>query len=171
MITENWKAIKGHEEYEVSDLGRIRKVLEDGTRKELSYGMANVGYAQVNFPDGKAVSLHRLVAQTFIRPIAMMEVVNHKDNVKSNNRLDNLEIVSIGRNISQSVVMRMRSGKKAPPRVLHEKYPCRNCGLPKPAKEVVTAFYVLGIEKIRFKPCVKCRKERQNNYRRPKETA
>ena len=52
MITENWKAIKGHEEYEVSDLGRIRKVLEDGTRKELSYGMANVGYAQVNFPDG-----------------------------------------------------------------------------------------------------------------------
>lgn len=38
--------------------------------------------------------VHVLVAESFIRPIGENEVVNHIDRCKTNNRLDNLEIVS-----------------------------------------------------------------------------
>jgi len=61
------------------------------------------GYLTIEI-DKKNISVHRLIAQTFIRPFKENEVVNHIDFNTHNNHVSNLEIISITENI--------RHGKK-----------------------------------------------------------
>ena len=102
---EIWKDIKGYEGlYQVSSEGRV-KILDRVTtgkggrkyhRKEriLKYRMTHDGYLQVGMSnkDGrKYLSVHRLVAKAFIKNPENKPQVNHKDEVKTNNCVDNLE--------------------------------------------------------------------------------
>ncbi len=91
--------------YQVSNLGRVRSLGNDKTRKEkiLKPGINNKGYQYVNLyknGKGKLFSVHRLVATMFIPNPENLTVVNHKDENKLNNCVDNLEWVTMKYNIS-----------------------------------------------------------------------
>lgn len=97
---EIWKPViyKGIDytgRYEVSNLGRIR-CLYFNPPKIRSNLLNNNGYCECSFPrpDGKHnyTLVHRIVLMTF-NPVDGMDKleVNHKDECKTNNRLDNLE--------------------------------------------------------------------------------
>ena len=110
-IDEIWKDIKGYEGiYQVSNLGRVRsldRVNERGWKKKgilLKPKLKRDGYVDVHLSfkekdKDQNLKIHRLVAETFI-PIpeelkkwygTQYLQVNHKDENKQNNCVDNLE--------------------------------------------------------------------------------
>ena len=98
---EQWKSVEGYEGlYEVSDLGKVRSLNYNHTGKEkiLKPQKDTSGYLQVNLcKDGqkKMLLVHRLVAEAFIPNHNNLATVNHKDEVKTNNTVGNLEWMSI----------------------------------------------------------------------------
>lgn len=106
MVTagENWASIREFPDYEVSNLGRVRRATAArGTcagriRTPVlnQKGYATFVFDRRNYP--KLRMGHRLVADAFLGPIPEDMQVNHKNGVKSDNRVDNLEIVTNGEN-------------------------------------------------------------------------
>ena len=105
---EQWKAVVGFEGlYEVSDLGRVKSLGNNKTRKEkiLKQQKHRGGYLFVIlYKDGKAKhsKVHRLVAKAFIPNPNNLETVNHRDEVKTNNAASNLEWMTQGDNVIYS---------------------------------------------------------------------
>ena len=91
---EIWKNIEGYEGlYQVSNLGRV-KSLRFGKERILKPGNNVQGYLHVILlknGERKWCSIHRLVAQTFIPNPDNLSDINHKDEVKTNNSVQNLE--------------------------------------------------------------------------------
>ena len=88
--------------YEVSDDGKVYKI---DTGDELSKFINN-GYYMVKLNDGNKIHdvlIHRLVALTFIQnPDPLKKInVNHIDEDKLNNRVENLEWVTQGENCNK----------------------------------------------------------------------
>lgn len=96
-MTEIWTPIKGYEGlYEVSTHGRVRSLdyLHTGQTKVLSLCKDRGGYLFVNLhKKGKRKSylVHRLVAEAFLTNWFDDIEVNHIDEDKTNNHIDNLE--------------------------------------------------------------------------------
>lgn len=100
-MTEEWRDIKGYEGlYQVSSLGNVRKLrfINNYVNKEKifqinqTYGWG--GYKKVILYKGgryKNRYVHRLVAESFIPNPDNKPQVNHKDGVKTNNSVSNLE--------------------------------------------------------------------------------
>ncbi|GEM_PF-490646 len=89
-IKEVYKTIDGYD-YEVSNVGQIRSVR---TGRILKQNIDRYGYYQVCLSKNgikKMFRVHRLVAQAFIPNPNDYPEVNHKDECKTNNRIDNLE--------------------------------------------------------------------------------
>ena len=90
---EIWCPIKGYESlYEVSDQGRVRS-LKFGKERILKSGRDGDGYLLVGLHKNgvKRCRVHRLVAKTFIPNPDNLPEVNHKDENKENNSVQNLE--------------------------------------------------------------------------------
>lgn len=99
-MQEIWKDIEGYENrYQVSNYGRIRGLRFRGKeRKEpkiLAQPINCNGYHIITIRDSfnsrKTWIVHRLVASTFIPNPNNLPMVNHRDENKLNNHVDNLE--------------------------------------------------------------------------------
>lgn len=93
-MIEIWKDIPGYEgKYQVSNTGEIRS-LKFGKIKILKQYTDKCGYNVLTLSEnGKRKNhfVHRLVAMTFIPNPNNLPQVNHKDENKANNCVDNLE--------------------------------------------------------------------------------
>ena len=98
MSEEIWKNIDKHENYEVSNYGKVRNVLSKKERKQHNNGK---GYLKVNL-NGKSLYVHRIVAIAFLSNPELKRTVNHIDCDKSNNNLKNLEWATHKENISHA---------------------------------------------------------------------
>lgn len=95
LAHEKWKDIFGYDgAYQVSDLGRVRS-LKFGKTRVLRPGTNMNGYLYVILnKDGKSKNfrIHRIVAQAFIpNDDSSKTIINHINEIKSDNRVSNLE--------------------------------------------------------------------------------
>lgn len=93
---EEWKPITGYEGlYEVSSFGNIRTIKRQGTNsRTIKQQIDRKGYCYVSLCENgkyKRSSVHRLVATAFIENLKELPCVNHKDENKANNCVNNLE--------------------------------------------------------------------------------
>lgn len=94
-MKEIWKDIPGYEGlYQVSNLGKVKSLynyrgIGNLLKPKLKNNYYQVGLRKNNIR--KWVSIHRLVAKTFISNPNNLPQVNHKDENKLNNNADNLE--------------------------------------------------------------------------------
>lgn len=107
---EEWRPCEGFDyPYEVSNYGRFRRA--GGRILNLYLGGNGYAYASVR-KDGRWVKplLHRLVIFAFLPPAPGQGYqVNHKDAVKTNNHVGNLEWVTPRENIRHAIAMGLRS--------------------------------------------------------------
>ena len=91
-----WKDIPGYPGYQVSDDGYLRSLPDIDYRGRfmpgfiLSASISDNGYPRVAIK-GKGLKVHRAVALAFIPNPDNLPQVNHKNGVKTDNRVGNLE--------------------------------------------------------------------------------
>lgn len=106
-MQEIWKNVKDFEGYyKVSNLGRVKSLerkVKTGIKhnefvikkgKLLNNTLLNTGYYQVNLSKNgktKKKQVHRLVAEAFLENPNNYKEINHKDENKQNNKVENLE--------------------------------------------------------------------------------
>lgn len=121
-MEEVWKDVKGYEGiYQVSNFGRVK-----GLPRYDSRGNARVerilksiptkdGYLRVHLSNGgikRKRPIHRLVAEAFIQNPENNPQVNHIDEDKTNNTVDNLEWVTPKENINHATSLYRRAIKQ-----------------------------------------------------------
>lgn len=113
-----WRDIKGFSGYMVSDEGQVYSMKSN----RLLTASKHVGdYRVVSLKGNKknhTLLVHRLVYEAFVGSIPKGMQVNHKDENKSNNRLDNLELLTPKENSNygtrnQRIVESNRQWRKA----------------------------------------------------------
>ena len=103
-MKEEWRYIKEYEGlYQVSSLGRVKSLNYRNSNKEkiLKLNLNKSGYLHICLSKNgkvKAFNVHRLVAQAFIPNPNNYPIINHKDEDKSNNCVNNLEWCTYGYN-------------------------------------------------------------------------
>lgn len=95
QVTENWLPVTGYEGlYEVSDHGHVRTLRPGRFRHGAHIGRTNKGgYRVVDLiKDGHASRrlVHQLVLEAFVGPREPGQITRHLNDVKTDNRLENL---------------------------------------------------------------------------------
>ena len=128
---EIFRKIKGYQYYEVSNLGRVRSLDHWTERKNGGYQFyrgrvlrqsksgPDRGYRCVMLTENgvqKRYSVHRLVAEAFIPNPDNFPCVNHKNEVKNDNRVENLEWCDVKYNNSYGTKpQRLSESRKGKP--------------------------------------------------------
>lgn len=110
-VNEIWKQIPNiscdNYIYEVSNMGRVRRILIVQLQKTKSgYPCVRISTNKKN----KTYAIHILVAEMFLEK-KEFEVVNHKNSNILDNRVENLEWVSIRENVCHSIVGEEKKNK------------------------------------------------------------
>jgi hypothetical protein len=111
-MEEIWKPIASNPDYQVSNLGRLK-----GKRGAVIRGSYDKdGYNVLNSQSKGmvAVKVHRAVVEAFVGAIPNGMVVNHKNGIKSDNHIDNLEIVTHSENTKHGFTHLGRVGRWHP---------------------------------------------------------
>ena len=128
---EEWKDIKGYEGlYQVSNEGNVKSVdrivvanSRWGSAREMLFkgrmikqSSTSSGYLKVQLSKNGVVSnkdVHRIVYEAFNGTIPDGMQVNHKDECKTNNKLENLELLTPKENSNYGTgIERMKQSKK-----------------------------------------------------------
>ena len=114
---EIWKDIKDYEgKYQVSNLGKVKSLNYKNSGKEqiLKLCEGKNGYLVVNLCKNlkcKTYSVHKLVAIAFLNhePNGYSLVVDHISACQTDNRLENLQIVTSRENVNRSKVCKNKT--------------------------------------------------------------
>ena len=103
---KEWRSIDGFPNYMVRNTGEIKRLNYNKTGKEkvlIPHKLSN-GYLGINLYDDNKRScyllIHRLVAQAFLPNPNGYRIINHKDENRSNNSVNNLEWCSYKYNLN-----------------------------------------------------------------------
>lgn len=118
MEGEIWKDVVGYEGlYEVSNMGRVKALnfKRSGKEKIIKQTFSDKGYLMASLTkDGKKKTLrvHRLVATAFIENIGDKPCVDHKNTIKTDNRVENLRFVTHKENNNNELTRKHNSESK-----------------------------------------------------------
>ena len=117
-MEETWKPAVGFEGiYEVSDIGRVRRIHAGGKRTYLKPGLDTKGYYFVLLVHGKKrrhAAIHRLVAEAFIPNPEKKKQVNHINGNKADNTAGNLEWATAKENVAHAIRTRLYNNTRIP---------------------------------------------------------
>lgn len=90
-MEKEWRDVPGYSgTYKVSNNG---EVYSKNKGRNLKNNVSNRGYERVTL-DSQQKSVHRIVCEAFIEKQIGKDVVNHKNGIKTDNRVSNLEWVT-----------------------------------------------------------------------------
>ena len=113
--SEVWKPVVGYEGlYEVSNIGRVRSINyhKSGKAKVMSPSFNTWGYLIVDLRKNNkrhSYAVHRLVAFAFIPNPDNFPEINHKNEIKTDNNVENLEWCTRKYNINYGTAIKRRS--------------------------------------------------------------
>ena len=108
MIINNMKYRKIDNNYYINQYGDVYSKF---INRHLKHNIDIDGYHRVDI-HGKHKKVHRLVYQYWIGPIPNNKQVNHKDDDKNNNRIENLYLGTQKQNISDTIKKNHRTMKE-----------------------------------------------------------
>ena len=134
---EVFKPVRKYEGYyEVSNLGRVKSLVRQVRNRSgvyqiperiLTVGKSKAGYATVKLckaDKGKTVFLHRILAEAFIPNPENLPEVNHKNGIKFDYRMENLEWCNRSYNLKEAFrigLMSVRGEKNGRAKLNNEK--------------------------------------------------
>jgi len=102
IYEDDWKVIKDFKDYYISSKGKVWSLFSENLLKpQISYG-----YYRINIggkKNSKKMHVHRLVAEAFLENINNYPIVNHKNGVKTDCSVENLEWCSHSENSLHSI--------------------------------------------------------------------
>ena len=124
---EIWKSVKDFPDYEISNLGRVKSYKVPHWRDPhiLVPFIVGSGYYQVDLhkqKKGFSSYVHHLVLETFVEPKSDGYQTNHKNGIKTDNRVENLEWITQSENIKHA----FRTGLKTIRGIMHPNAKLRN---------------------------------------------
>lgn len=110
---EEWRDIEGYEgSYMVSNTGKVKALQRVIVRERILKPGIVGGYERVNLYDengAKQEYVHRLVAKAFLDNPESLPYINHKDEDKRNNNVDNLEWCTPAYNVNYGTSIERRT--------------------------------------------------------------
>lgn len=114
MIEEKWLPVVGYEGlYEVSNTGKVKKINKKRKDRILNPYITKFGYFRVGLTKNNHIIqyfVHRLVASAFIPNTYNKPYINHIDNVRTNNNVNNIEWCTPKENMRHAFITGSRGG-------------------------------------------------------------